>query len=190
MPICALSEALTESEIAAARSYGAEATFFHAVAQGATEELTSNARFNTFLGTAATHGSALGSAIAKCRLTQDLTVFSGHGRGGWSRGALGGDPQRFVGLEYAYPGFISTSLQEEIALRFLGKREHPGSHPTLLELRLPAGYPALDIGLAGAAGEFELVIGRHARFDIINAAQFTVVGVSDPVVRLVLQPTA
>ncbi|CAN1562526.1 ADP ribosyltransferase [Caulobacteraceae bacterium] len=88
-----------------------------------------------------------------------------------------------------YPGYISTSRSMETALHsFLGKRAHPGSTPTLLELHLPKGFCALDMSFSSQGGEFEMLVGRRVEFEVTDAFNFDFKGSNDPVLRLVLVP--
>src|SRR6185312_8678186 len=79
--------------------------------------------YSTFLHHAAAHQRAPDSAIKKSTLTDDAVVYSGHGRGAAVLGALCGDANRFVGLCYDYPGYISTTAVRCVAEeKFLAAR--------------------------------------------------------------------
>lgn len=189
MVSCILRSALTPDEIDAVKAYASDAGFFHAICQGRQEDVALLA-FQQFIRTAKAHQAGLDRAIGKCTLYGSATLYWGHGRGLAIRGSLCGDPDAFVGLSYRYPGYVSTSSVEEVAIQsFLAKRTFCGSLPTLLEFRLPATFNTLDMNMAGAQGEFEFLIGRKREFVIIGASYFDVDKVPDPVLRLVLEPT-
>jgi ADP-ribosyltransferase exoenzyme len=142
-----------------------------------------------FLNVCAAHQTGLDSAISKSPLSQEIILYSGHGRGAGVIGALTGDPSQFVGLVYNYPGFISTSVVEQVALDTLEKRANKGSRPILLELHLPAGFPALDMALIpGGGNEFEYLIGRNVDLLIFAGAWTRSAGVVDDILHLKLRP--
>ncbi len=189
MVSCNLVQALTSDEIEAAKAYASDATFFHAIYQGRQEELAELPAFQKFRKTAKAHKEGFDRAIGKCTLKSGVTLYSGHGRGFAIRGSMCGDSSKFLGLSYRYPGYISTSSAKAIAIgSFLVKRTFRGSQPTLLELRLPETFNALDMNMVGTQGEFEFLIGREREFVVIDASYFAVNEVEDPVLRLVLGP--
>jgi hypothetical protein len=131
----------------------------------------------------------LDSALGKSILQQDITLYSGYGRGYSILGSLTGEPARFVGLTYRYPGFISTSESRLIAEdKFLRAGAATGTRPTLLEFRLPAGQHALDMHVVGHQGEIEYILPWKQPFRIIDAQQRPVTDVNDVVLHLVLDP--
>lgn len=166
-----LGKKFKKEEIEAARAYGADATFFHLIAQGISEHLSDNPNFYSFSAKAKQYCKHLDAAISKSSLRKSTVLYSGHGRGIGIRGALFGDAIHFVGLRYKYRGYISTSASREIAIRsFLAKRVSDGSLPTLLKIELPTGFPALDMNEIGMQGEGEFLLGRQIEFDIVCAA--------------------
>ncbi len=180
---------MSTEERTAGLAYGSDATMFHAVHQGWGDVICHSPDYDAFQAVAATHLLALDSAIAKSSLNKREVVWSGHGHGGGSRGALRGPPSAFLGLYYQYPGYISTSLARETAIEsFLVKRTFSGSLPTLLEFRLPADFPALDMSEVGHHGEFEILLGRSVEFRVIDASEFCHPKVRDTVLNLVLAP--
>jgi hypothetical protein len=174
---------LTEPEHLALRSYGADSTFFHAIAQGRTEALSHNPDFGAFSSVARTKRDAIDAVFSISRLLTAQTLWSGHGHGWGVRGALEGAPANFVGLQYRYPGYISTSTDRSWCDAFLDKRNRSQSRPTMLEFRLPAGTPAIDMHDGGAQGEFEILLPRERLFSITDAKMLP-----GDLLQLVLEP--
>lgn len=56
-------------------------------------------------------------------------MFSGYGVGIFAVGSLRGDPGKFVGLDYSYPGYIFTSQSKAVAEDFTRKRADNGTSP-------------------------------------------------------------
>lgn len=160
---------LTEPEHLALRSYGADSTFFHAIAQGRTEALSHNPDFGAFSSVARERRDAIDTVFSMSRLLTAQTLWSGHGHGWGIRGALEGAPADFVGLHYRYPGYISTSTDRSWCDAFLDKRNRNQSRPTMLEFRLPAGTSAIDMHDGAAQGEFEILLPRDTLFSITDA---------------------
>ena len=160
---------LNEAEREALSAYGADSTFFHLVAQGHTELVTGRPDFDMFMMTGKTRRDAIDGLFEVSRLARALSLWSGHGHGWSIRGALEGPPDAFRGLTYRYPGFISSSLERSWCVEFLSKRHRSGSHPTLLRLDLPEGYPAIDMHDGDHAGEFEILLPRSRSFIITDA---------------------
>lgn len=191
MSYCQLTGAFTQEERDALGKYGAESTYFHAAHQGRGEELSTHPEYTTFLQNSAGWLVQIDSALSKSTLRTDKVLYSGHGKGWGIRGSLTGDPAKFIGLTYRYAGYISTSAVEIKAVEsFLAKTANPGSFATLLELRLPAGFPAVDMNDAGVQGEFELLLGRGHPFEIVDASEFQNPEVPTSILRLVLKPRA
>lgn len=181
---------LTCLEAEAARAYGAEATFFHASAQGWAEHLAHLPAYSEFVKTAQAHSQSLDCAISRSLLKTPHIFYSGHGRGLVARGSLYGDSESFIGLKYCYNGYISTTTSKEVALySFLNKTEGADSRPTLLKFDLPSGYPILDMNIAGIQGEFEFLIGRGQRFEITGASYFSNAAAHDAILCLHLTPS-
>lgn len=76
-----LSTLLTDEERQAAVAYGADSRFFHACWQGRGDDVCHDPEFSDFSKTYTSITSNLDSAVAKSVLHQDVTLFSGHGRG-------------------------------------------------------------------------------------------------------------
>jgi ADP-ribosyltransferase exoenzyme len=144
MPLTVIAhEALSGDERSALEEYSASAAFLHACAQGWERELEGYRDLQVFAtGRARFLALNLDSAIQKHELAENATVYSGHGRRFSVVGSLAGDPNRFVGLNYKYPGYISTSSVRRVAEDWLRARTTHGT-PVLLELRLPRGQPIL-----------------------------------------------
>ncbi|ATP22064.1 ADP-ribosyltransferase (plasmid) [Sphingobium limneticum] len=174
---------LTEAEHLALRSYGADSTFFHAIAQGRTEALSHNPNFGTFSSGARAKRDAIDAVFSMSRLLSAQTLWSGHGHGWGVRGALEGAPASFVGLHYRYPGYISTSTERSWCDAFLDKRSRNQSRPTMLEFRLPAGSPAIDMHDGAAQGEFEILLPRDTLFSITDAQMLP-----GDLLQLILEP--
>jgi len=181
-------QSLTEEEISAGQRYGSDSTFHNATFLGRAEELNCQAGFEEFCRNAKTSRDALDRAIAKSELTTSAILYAAHVHGFAVRGALIGQPKRFVGLQYSYPGYISTSFSIEWAEDFLKLRQFRGSRPVLLKFMLLPGCRALDMSLVGHNGEFEFLLGRNLEFDIVDAEEVVVEGVDDAVLRLTLSP--
>jgi hypothetical protein len=177
---------LTRDEYQAASNYGADAIFFHAHAKGRLGDYQYHAGHADFCATAAVKFAALDSAIKQCELEGNTNLYSAHGVGVGVRGALTGDPARFVGLQYCYRGYISTSSDLQWTQRFVVPRAQ-GPSQTVLEFHLPAGFNALDMNLVGHSGEFEFLLGRSTVFDIVNGSLLTVPG-AGPILLLTLAP--
>lgn len=179
---------LTEDEISAGQRYGADSTFHNAAFLGRTEELNCQPGFEEYWTNAEASRDALDRAIAKSELTTSAVLYAAHGRGFAVRGALVGQPKRFVGLQYSYPGYISTSSSIEWAEGFLKPRQFRGSRPVLLKFVLLPGFRALDMSRVGHHGEFEYLLGRNIVFDIGDAEEVVMDQVDDAVLRLTLSP--
>lgn len=174
---------LTEGEYIALRSYGADSTYFHAIAQGRTEALAHDPEFSNFSLSARQKRDAIDGVFAVSRLIESQTLWSGHGHGWGIRGALEGAPTNFVGLQYRYPGYISTSTERSWCDTFLDKRNRNQSRPTLLQFQLPAGTPAIDMHDGSAQGEFEILLPRDTPFSITGAQMLP-----GDILLLVLEP--
>lgn len=185
---CALNEQPTAEEMQAVHAYASDARHFHAIVQGWYEELSGIREFAASQGTARDHQRALAGAILKCRLVEPVVLFSGHGCGSGIRGFLTGPPERFVGLHYCYPGFISTSSEEAIALGFLKRSRGRGFQPTLLEFRLPKEYQVLEMDNWIGQGEAEFVIGPNRGFRIEESILRTEPMAGGDFLQLVLTP--
>lgn len=161
--------ALTDAEKAACEAYQAEATFFHACAQRRERELTVLPAFKEFWKTCAEHHKSLVSAIAKFEVILAVKVYSGQANGTAVVGAIRGDVKKLIGLEYCYPGFISTSGFVEGADSFLERNQGASVRPVMLEIELDVGMNALPMREATDQVEVgEVLLGRNVRFDIVG----------------------
>jgi hypothetical protein len=183
---------LTPDEIKAARAYGSESGFFHLACQ-------------------ADHSMALGSfqpyqdfcnsgklvalkqaASSRFRLTEQLTVYSGHGNGFGVVGGFGSNnPSSFEKMSWKYKGFTSTSVSKLTAEHFLEVRaKSPLDTPVFLEFRLPVGFHVLPMAELGpdSTHEGEFIIAPQVSFDIAQSYRTSVAGV-DAVLYLILTPT-
>ena len=161
---------LDNEEHLALRNYGADSTFFHAIAQGQSEALSHNPAFQEFSNLAKARRDAIDRVFTISRLIKEQMLWSGHGHGWGIRGALVGAPSDFIGLKYRYPGYISTSSERSWCDAFLEKRNRQESRPTLLQLNLPAQFPAIDMRDGASQGEFEVLLPRNLIFAITDAA--------------------
>lgn len=161
---------LEDEECLALRDYGADSTFFHAIAQGQSEALSHNPDFLQFSPSARAKRDAIDQVFVISRLINEQVLWSGHGHGWGIRGALVGAPSDFIGLKYRYPGYISTSTERLWCDAFLKKRSRNESRPTLLQFNLPACFPAIDMHDCGSQGEFEVLLPRNLIFAITDAA--------------------
>src|SRR5579862_1142768 len=141
-----LSSSLTDEERAAGGTYGANSDFFHACWQGRQDDVCHHQAYDAFAKIYKATTRNLDSAIGKSVLQVGTELYSGHGRWYSIFGSLTGSPDRFVGLMYRYPGFISTSQSRLIAVdKFLRVRAASGSRPALLRFQMTAGQCALDM---------------------------------------------
>lgn len=161
---------LDNEELLALRNYGPDSTFFHAIAQGQSEALSGNPAFREFSLMARAKRDAIDRVFTISRLIKEQVLWSGHGHGWGVRGALVGEPSGFIGLEYRYPGYISTSTERSWCDGFLEKRNRDESRPTLMQLNLPALFPAIDMHDGASHGEFEVLLPRNLNLVITDAA--------------------
>lgn len=162
--------ALSQEEKEACTAYQSEATYFHVCAQRRERELTGQPGYDAFLRTAAVHLKGLEGAIAKFAVTVAGPVYSGHANGMGIVGAIRGDYRKLIGVEYCYPGFISTSPTIAGADVFLDRNSGASIRPVMLKLALDVGMPALPMAMVTNTIEAdEIVIGRNVRFDIADA---------------------
>jgi len=178
-----LARDLTADETAALSHYGADSTYLHAVFQDRSADFQHDPQFQAFSTKCRGIVAALDSAIAASRLRDAASLYAAHGNGFGVRGSLRGDPAGFIGLTYQYPGFISTTAATEFRDRFLQPRRGSDSHPTVLELRLPVGFNAIDMHHGNHAGEFEFLLGRKIPFRITDSTL-----VDHDILSFVLEP--
>lgn len=175
-----LARDLMSEEQAALSRYGADSTLFHAVAQGYQELALHHPDWGKLGPDFSRIVKNIEDAIANSALVRPATLYSCHGGGRWIRGGLSGNPGQFVGLNYSYAGFISTSSERGFAEMHLGRRDSASA--TMLEFELPAGFNAIDMVHGGQHGEFELLLGRGLTFRIKDASS------QNGVLWLVLEP--
>ena len=161
---------LDNEEHLALRSYGAESTFFHAIFQGQSEAVSHNLAFQDFSQLAKARRNPIDRVFTISRLIKEQVLRSGHGHSWGIRGALVGASSDFIGLKYRYPGYMSTSTVRLWCDAFLDKRNRQESRPTLLQLNLPARFPAIDMHDGASQGEFEVLLPRNLIFAITEAA--------------------
>lgn len=179
---------LTEDEKQACVRYKSDSTMLHATCQGRSDEVNTHPDFPAFQARCKSEVQNLDNAVAKFESSSDGVLFSGHGRGQFAVGCLRGDVTRYIGFDYCYPGFVSTSSVRAVAEDFITKRNFKNSFPVLLEFRIKSNMAVLDFSSAGSdASEFEFLIGRHQIFTIINARYFDLDGAADQVLHLVLE---
>jgi hypothetical protein len=179
-------QSLTPEECEACGAYYADATFWHAMAQGwSVNDLRLSPELFPKIGILSKH---LDKAVQKFQLFAAGVVFSGHGRGISVVGSLGGPPDKFVGLKYCYPGYTSASSDRGTAENFLRTRAAGARTPILLEFRLKNGQAILPMDNAtGQCGEGEYLLPRHLEFEISAAALVRIEGVTRDVLHLVLR---
>jgi hypothetical protein len=189
MPIVVRALApLTDEERDACTNYYQDATLLHACTQGWSADFYDSPRMQKIIQSAAELTERLNSAIQKFELTEDGIVYSGHGQGFPIVGSLQGDARRFIGLNYCYPGYISTSSDRGKAENFLRTRAGPVGTPTLLELRLKRGQRVLYMDAAtGQVGEAEYLLGRRLKFEVIDAEWIKIDHVDRETLHLVLR---
>jgi hypothetical protein len=178
---------LTGTERQACTDYGSDATMLHACAQGWSEDFDDSLKMSSLVVKALELTRQLDSAIGKFELSGDATVYSGHGRGFSVVGSLLGDPDKFIGFKYRYPGYISTSADRGVAENFLRTRAGTVGTPVLLEFRLKSGQHILPMHAAIThVGEAEYVLGRSLKFEIIGAEYVRVPSVTRDVLHVTL----
>ena len=184
------NEALLEAEQQACQRYESEATMLHAACLGRSSDFRYHPGYADFEQRCAADVKNITSAIGRFEVTSEGSVFSGHGCGIFVLGSLNAEAGEFIGFEYCYPGFISTSSERRIAEEdFIEKRARRGTRPMLLEFKLPVGMAVLDFGqVTNSVGEFEYLIARGQRFTIVDANFYKLRGVSDLVLHLVMEP--
>lgn len=179
-----LARKLTEEEYEALRDYGADSTYLHAVAQRREADLAHHPDYREEWRRVAKQIKALDSAISVSTLDANAVLYSAQPVGFSVRGSFLGDPAKYVGLIYRYPGFTSTSTQTSFRDDFLSKRRDAASRPATLELHLPAGWHAIDLHEGGHAGELEFLLARDVAYEVVNASY-----VDGEVLNLVLRPS-
>lgn len=184
------NEALLEAEQQACQRYESEATMLHAACQGRSADFQYHPGYADFEQRCAADFKNITSAIGKFEVTSEGSLFSGHGCGIVVLGSLHAEAAQFIGFEYCYPGFISTSSERRIAEEdFIEKRAGRGTRPMLLEFKLPVGMAVLDFTqVTNSVGEFEYLIARRQRFIIVDAKYYSLQGVIDPVLHLLMEP--
>jgi hypothetical protein len=179
-----LTRALSEVEVDALSNYGADSTFFHAVAQRREGVFAYHRQYNGETRRIADQIKALDRAIAASTLDTDSVLYSAQPVGFSVRGSLLGDASKFIGLIYQYPGFTSTTTNEAFRDEFLSKRRDPQSRPAILTFQLPAGWNAIDLKVGGHFGEFEFLLARNVPYEVVDASF-----VDGDVLNLALKPT-
>jgi hypothetical protein len=163
-------ESLTEDEKAAAAAYQGDSTFFHACAQRRERDLTGLDAYNEFMKTCEAHHRDLVRAIAKYEVSEKESVYSGQANGTAVVGSIRGDYKKLIGLDYCYPGFISTSGTVEGADGFLDRNQGIAVRPVMLAIELDIGMKALPLNEATNRVEVgEVLIGRHELLSISDA---------------------
>lgn len=165
-----LARKLTDEERSALRHYGADSTYLHAVAQRREGDLAHHPLYKDEWTTVGAQIKALDSAISFSTLDADSVLYSAQPVGFGARGSFLGDPSKFIGLIYRYPGFTSTSTETSFRDDFLSKRRDAGSRPATLEFQLPSGWNAIDLQVGGHAGEFEFLLARDVAYEVVNAS--------------------
>lgn len=182
-----LTSNLTPQEIEAVKAYGTSSQFYHACWQGRAGDVVYHPDYSAFAKTYPSITSNMDSAVTKSVMQNSAVLYSGYPRGYSIFGSLTGDPTKFVGLNYRYPGFISTSESRLIAEdKFARIGSAPGTQPALLEFRMAAGSLALDMHEVGHQGEIEYLLPRDQLFRIIDAQHVRIQSIYDPVLHLTL----
>lgn len=166
-----LRSELTAEELEACKKYASEATFIHVCTQDRSREFEGNQAFWKFAPFAVQTIANLDSAINRSKLIKEVTLYSGHGNGLFAVGSLRMEASFYKGLIYKYPGFISTSLNRDVAEDNLNVRAGTKNFPVLLEFILPCGEIALDLSPYSSVGEFEVLLPRDVEFKIVSSSQ-------------------
>ncbi|WP_298325431.1 hypothetical protein [Asticcacaulis sp.] len=184
-----LATPLTEQEKKGVSRYCDDSMIFHAIQQGWRELACHHPDYAALAHSLPTDLVGLDSAIEKSYLVQATTLWSAHGCGTGCRGALIGDARSFVGTQFQYPGFVSTSTVKDVAVfLFLRKKAYSNSRPTLLQFELPAGFNVVGSHHCGHHGEMEYIIGRDRLFDVAEASYERFPEVEDEALVLKLLP--
>jgi hypothetical protein len=177
----------TPEEREAALAYQAESGFFHLATQGNYDmRLAEFGAYQRFMSTNQLQ-LLVRATNSRFELTQNAILYSGHGNGVGTLGALAGNEvQRFRGMRWQYFGFISTSSVREIAEDFVRGRLR--QYPVLLEFHLEAGFRLFPMGETGQGHEQEYLLPPNVHYTILEART---VGIGDVnVVHLILVPEA
>jgi len=179
---------LSSEEVKACESYQTDATFLHACTQGWSGQFPGDETFQAFLSRCTRLAANLRSAIDKFEVDEPGVVYSGHGLGISVLGSLVGRPAQFIGLEYSYPGFTSTSEDRSVAEKFLRSRASGGRLPVILEINLKSGQKALPFSrVTSGVGEGEVLLPPGALFKIIDAQIIKIDQVEQKVLHLTLE---
>lgn len=177
----------TEEERAAVTDYYAEATYFHACAQGWSGPLGDSPKLSAFMARAAGLAGRIDAAIEKFEVAEPGEVYFGSGSGYSCIGSLGGPPERFVGLTYQYLGYTSTSIHRSVAEDFVRARASGSLSPVLLQIILVPGMRALPVDqVTGQCGEGEVLLPRKSRLVIKAASSVRIDDVEPDVLLLEL----
>jgi hypothetical protein len=111
----------------------------------------------------------LDTAVAKSTLDTAVTVYRGVTR---ATAIFGVDAlEAAVGADYTEPGFVSTSIDRDVALRtFVGDGEPPSA---LLEITVPPGANAIwveGVSPSSALHEQEMLLPRGTKFVVRSVA--------------------
>ncbi len=185
-------EALSTDELDAAHNYYAESKFLNASAQGWSGEFPDSKKLGEFLTKCASLVGHLDSAIRKHVVEVGGPIYSGHGTSIGCIGSLRGSPEKFVGLRYRYPGYISSSEDVEVANNFVrtGASVSRSDCPVRLSIELIKGQNVLPLSsTTGQGAEMEFLLPRQSELEIVHAEMVEIVGIPQSVLSLNLCPT-
>jgi hypothetical protein len=139
------------------------------------------------MGRAAGLAARIDASIDKFEVAAPGEVWFGSGGGHSCIGALGGPPERFVGLTYQYLGYTSTSIHRGVAEDFVRARASGFLSPVLLRITLVPGMRALPVDqVTGQFGEGEVLLARKALFTVTAASSVRIDDVDPDVLLLEL----
>ena len=108
--------------------------------------------------------SVIDRIFQKCRAPRPLTLFRGTNRTWIERGSNFVPGASNVGKEMTFTGYSSASLSVSVAVEFSTQR----TFPTILELLVPRGYPAIPIfGLANSPLGGKIDVSEFAEIEVL-----------------------
>jgi ADP-ribosyltransferase exoenzyme len=186
-----LSSALSTDEMDAALNYYAESKMLNACAQGWGGEFPDSQKLVGFLAKCSTLVRHLDGAIEKHVVEVGGLIHSGHGSSIGCIGSLRGAPNKFIGLRYRYPGYISASEEVSVANNFVRTSSSNSDCPVRLEIELTKGQNILPLSTTTKQGaEMEFLLPRQSQFEITLAQMVKLDGVAKDVLSLTLRPVS
>jgi len=111
----------------------------------------------------------LDSAIARSSIPEDVILWRGS-----SSKAFTDNPQNIIGMIVRDDGFVSTSLREDVAHRFVSYREEENKSAAMVKIRAPKGTNAIPVDGAmrrKETWEEEMLLSRGSQFRVISVSK-------------------